>query len=279
MGGRRITDGTTTRAVRIGSPYAATPARGPSDSISVTTRPSGLSIVVPLFDEEDGVERLLAALRPVVATLDRSRDVEVILVDDGSRDRTLSKLRAAVGDGDPRWRVLAHDRNRGLTTALRTGTDAATQPLCAWLDADLSYDPAILLELCAALDAGADCATASCHAPGGRIEGVPALRGWLSRQASRCYRMATGRRLATFTCMVRAQRRDLLLRTWPERTGFLGVTEQMLRVLETGARVIEVPATLHARTTGRSKLRVLRVIRAHLGLIRAARRGLGVANS
>ena len=237
--------------------------------------PAGLSIVVPLFDEEEGVGALIAALRGVVASLAPLRELELILVDDGSRDRTWERLTRETEDGDPRWRVLRHDENRGLTAALLTGSLAARLPIVAWLDADLSYDPAILPSLIAALDAGADFAVASCHARGGRIDGVSWLRGWLSRQASRFYRVATRRRIATFTCMVRAQRRDLLLSTWPERAGFLGVTEQMLRALEAGSRVIEVPATLRARRTGRSKLKVLGAIRAHLGLVRAARRGLG----
>lgn len=237
--------------------------------------PAGLSIVVPLFDEEGGVGALLTALRGVAASLAPQRELEVILVDDGSHDRTWERLHEEVGDGAPTWQLLQHEANRGLTAALHTGSCAARLPIVAWLDADLSYDPAVLLALVAELDQGADFAVASCHAHGGRIEGVSWLRGWLSRQASRFYRVATGRRIATFTCMVRAQRRELLLRTWPERAGFLGVTEQMLRALEAGARVIEVPATLRARQTGRSKLKVLDAIRAHLGLVRAARRGLG----
>ena len=108
---------------------------------------------------------------------------------------------------------------------------------------------------------------------GGRVDGVSWLRACLSRQASRLYRLATGRKVATFTCMVRVQRRDLLLATWPEREGFLGVTEQLLRVLARGARLVEVPAVLRARRSGRSKLVVMRAVRAHLGLVLAAWRG------
>ncbi|MBI5853571.1 MAG: glycosyltransferase family 2 protein [Planctomycetes bacterium] len=242
-------------------------------STANSARP-GLSIVVPLYDEAGGVADLVARVGDFVAAESPRRELEVILVDDGSRDGTWDALGAAIPAGDPRWRRLRHDQNRGLTAALRTGTDAARLPFVAWLDADLSYEPAILAPLVAALDEGADLATASCHMRGGRIAGVPWIRGWLSRQASRLYRLATGRRVATFTCMVRAQRRELLLATWPERQGFLGVTEQLLRALGRGAVVVEVPATLHARRSGRSKLRVARAIRAHLGLIAAARRGL-----
>ncbi|MGA0868419.1 MAG: glycosyltransferase family 2 protein, partial [Planctomycetota bacterium] len=168
---------------------------------------------------------------------------------------------------------LRHPRNRGLTDALRTGTEAARHALVGWLDADLTYDPRLLPELAAALDEGADVAWASCHHPAGRMEGVPWLRRLLSRGASRLYGLATGRRqVHTFTCMVRVQRREDALRTWPERPGFLGVTEQLLRTLAAGSIAHELPATLRARRTGRSKMRIVPVIRAHLGLIVAARR-------
>lgn len=242
--------------------------------MSASSSHRGLSIVVPMYDEAEGVAALVARLREFVATESARRPVELILVDDGSRDGTWDALLAAIPAGDARWHCLRHAANQGLTAALRTGSDAATMPLVAWLDADLSYEVATLGRLAEALDGGAAFATASCHARGGRIDGVSWFRAWLSRQASRLYRIATGHRVATFTCMVRAQEREVLLTTWPERTGFLGVTEQMLRVLERGARVAEVPATLRARRTGRSKLRVLRAIRAHLGLVAAARRGL-----
>lgn len=225
-----------------------------------------------MCDEEAGVDALVGALAALVERERPHRAVEVVLVDDGSRDRTWERVGARLSD-DPTWRRLRHDRNRGLTHALRTGTEAARHELVAWLDADLTYDTAVLSALMAAVDAGADVGVASCHHPGGRIEGVSAFRCWLSRTASRLYRIATRRPVHTFTCMVRVQPRELALATWPERAGFLGVTEQLLRALEAGARVVEVPAVLRARRVGRSKMRVLRAARAHLGLIAAARAG------
>jgi dolichol-phosphate mannosyltransferase len=236
--------------------------------------PLSLSVVVPLFCEEAGVGPLCAALEEL-AEQQRGlgRAVEFILVDDGSTDRTAEELQARLPSADPHWRLLRHPRNRGLTDALRTGTEAARHALVGWLDADLTYDPRLLPELAAALDEGADVAWASCHHPAGRMEGVPWLRRLLSRGASRLYGLATGRRqVHTFTCMVRVQRREDALRTWPERPGFLGVTEQLLRTLAAGSIARELPATLRARRTGRSKMRIVPVIRAHLGLIVAARR-------
>lgn len=211
----------------------------------------------------------------MLAQRERGRRVEIVLVDDGSTDGTAAALEARIPD-DRCWHLLRHPQNRGLTDALRTGTEAATHDLVGWLDADLTYDPILLADLAEAVDAGADIAWASCHHPSGRMEGVPPLRRLLSRGASRLYGLATGRTaIHTFTCMVRVQRRAAALRTWPELPGFLGVTEQLLRALDAGARAREIPAVLRARRTGRSKMKILPVIRAHLGLIGAARRGFG----
>jgi dolichol-phosphate mannosyltransferase len=226
-----------------------------------------------MFDEVDSVPALTKALQDLQASEGTRRELEFVLVDDGSRDRTWEALAARTPRDDPRWRLVRHDRNRGLTAALRTGTETARHELVGWLDADLTYDPGILAALASSVDRAGGLAVASCHHPEGRMEGVPPLRRALSRPASRCYRLATRHRLHTFTCMVRVQARELALRTWPEREGFLGVTEQLLRVLDLGSPVAEVPAILRARDAGRSKMRVLRATMAHLGLIAAARRG------
>lgn len=229
---------------------------------------------MPLYDEASGVVELLDTLGELVRTEGARRAIEVVLVDDGSQDGTWEAIGARIPDEDARWRRIRHDRNRGLTAALRTGTEAARYELVGWLDADLTYDPVVLRGLAEAVDAGADLALASCHHPDGRMEGVPPLRSWLSRAASALYRLATRHALRTFTCMVRVQPRALALATWPELEGFLGVTEQLLRVLERDARVAEVPAVLRSRRTGRSKMRVVRAAWAHLKLIVAARRGI-----
>ena len=245
------------------------------------SRPSArgsLSVVVPLFDEEAGVPALIESLFQLVENEGPRRAVEIVLVDDGSTDRTWGAIAEASPAGDDRWRRIRHERNRGLTAALRTGTEAARHDLVGWLDADLTYDPVILSRLAAALDDGADLAVASCHHPGGRMTGVPTVRRWLSRGASFLYRLSSGHRIHTFTCMVRVQPRTLALRTWPARDGFLGVTEQLLRALDGGAQVSEVPAELRARRAGRSKMRVIRATRPHLGLMLAARRGLRSAD-
>ncbi len=230
--------------------------------------PSSLSIIVPLFDEEQGVPALAARLRAFVAAEAVPRAVDLVLVDDGSGDATHARLEEHFrGTGAA---ILRHPHNRGLTAALATGLASARGDLVAWLDSDLTYDPSVLLPLAAAIDAGdADLALASCYHPLGGVEGVPRWRLWLSRLASRGYRLTTGAPLHTFTCMVRVYRRAVLEACVPARGGFLGVTEVLLAAIRRGHRVVEVPAVLRRRRAGQSKMRLLRVGFGHLRLMLA----------
>jgi dolichol-phosphate mannosyltransferase len=224
-----------------------------------------MTVIVPLRDEADGVAALARRLASLVAREAPPRRVDLVLVDDGSTDETAALLEEHFADAPAL--ILRHPRARGLGAALATGLEVTSSPLVGWLDADLTYDPAVLLELAAAVDAGADVAVASCHHPGGKVEGVPRWRVQLSAAASALYRRLTGADLHTFTCMVRVYRREVLERCRTPTAGFAGVTEVLLQALWRGYAIAERPATLSRRRAGRSKLRVLRVGLAHLWLM------------
>lgn len=228
---------------------------------------ASLSVVVPMFNEAANVGALVGALTAWLSEQGAHRRVDFLFVDDGSTDATRAELERSLGDLPAR--VLVHPHNRGLTAALRTGSEAAAGDLIGWLDSDLTYEPRLLAALADACDDGAEVALASCYHPAGGVDGVPRWRLWVSKSASLAHRLASGVRLHTFTSMVRVYRRELLLRSWPTRGGFVGVTEVLLRALRQGARVTEVPAVLRRRRAGTSKMRLLRVTRGHLGLLAA----------
>ena len=98
------------------------------------------TIVVPAFNEEDG---LPVVLRKLLAVVDDS--FEVLVVDDGSTDRT-----AAVADDFP-CRLVRHERNRGKGEALKTGIEQARAPVVIWMDADDTYPPDAIPALADAL--------------------------------------------------------------------------------------------------------------------------------
>jgi len=84
-----------------------------------------LSVVIPAYNEEDGIGRTLRGLRDALPTC------EVIVVDDGSSDATVEQAKSVPG-----VRLLKHRYNRGYGGALKTGMRAATRPYVAWFDAD-----------------------------------------------------------------------------------------------------------------------------------------------
>jgi len=98
-----------------------------------------VSLVIPVYDEEENLPTLLAEIRAALGT--QSRPWEVLLVDDGSRDGSW-KLIVAEGAADPHVRGLRFAENRGQTAAFAAGFRAARGELVVTLDADLQNDPA-----------------------------------------------------------------------------------------------------------------------------------------
>ncbi|MCG8151921.1 glycosyltransferase, partial [Pimelobacter simplex] len=97
-----------------------------------------LSVVVPCYNEEAVVDALVAVLKDVLPEVAAS--FEVLLVDDGSSDGTLDRLRAINAD-DPRFRYLALSRNFGKESAMLAGLSLAKGDAVAILDADLQHPP------------------------------------------------------------------------------------------------------------------------------------------
>ena len=110
-----------------------------------------LSVVVPCFNEEESLPRLVEVLDQQLSALVTSW--EVILVDDGSRDRTLDLLRE-ISARDPRFRYLALSRNFGKESAMLAGLSWADGERVAILDADLQHPPHLLAEMLPKLDEG-----------------------------------------------------------------------------------------------------------------------------
>ena len=97
------------------------PAQVPSDALATTEHE--LSIILPALNEEANIERAMTAATKVAERLCTRH--EIIVVDDGSTDRTAKIVRAA-GEADPRIRLVSHERNQGYGHALRSGFEVAT---------------------------------------------------------------------------------------------------------------------------------------------------------
>ncbi len=228
-----------------------------------------ISVVVPMKDEEGSLPLLENELSALAGSLaGRGDRLEVILVDDGSTDGTAAVAEPICARHED-WQLVQHSKNRGFGAGLRTGVAAASGDVLVSYDADCAYPAADVLTLLAALDAGADVASATPFADGGAAD-AGALRLLVSRTCSTLYRLVLrgrARGIRTFTCAFRAYRADRLRRTGWRADGFLAAAEIVSRLLLDGARVVEVPSTLRPRVAGVSKMRVVRVAWAHLGLL------------
>ena len=219
--------------------------------------PLNLSVVVPLYNEEESlphlVEQLLSALRPT------DEAFELVLVDDGSSDRTanvLTKLSAEV----PEVVAVLLRKNYGQTAAMAAGFDVAGGEVIVSLDGDLQNDPADIPMLLAKLREGYDLVSGWRH----QRQDAALQRKLPSRIANRLIGRVTGVRLHDYGCSLKAYRREVLsdMRLYGELHRFLPA----LAFIE-GARITEVKVNHRARQFGSSKYGIDRTFRVLMDLL------------
>jgi dolichol-phosphate mannosyltransferase len=226
-----------------------------------------LSVVVPCYNEADGIPQLREKLLPVLDRVGANYDVELILVDDGSSDNTHDLLLKNFGDR-PNTRVILHPKNLNLGAAVRTGVAESKGDWIANLDSDCTYDPALLEPMLEKMKGGAALVTVSPYHPQGEVVGVPPYRMFLSKTLTAMYRLLLRKQIYTFTALARVYRRDIYQQIASPANDFTCLAEMMLKALKQNLSVTEVPATLSVRRFGESKMKTARVIQAHLTLLR-----------
>lgn len=241
---------------------------------------TAISLVIPCYNEELSLPYLANTLRSVERALDAEYHVELVFVDDGSTDRTWETLHRLFG-AQPNATFLRHTQNRGVTAGILTGIRSADSEIVCSIDCDCTYDPHELTHMIPLLTDGVDLVTASPYHPQGHVRNVPTWRLSLSRSLSHLYRVLLRQPLHTYTSCFRVYRRDAVLQIQVDREGFLGVAELLGKLAIAGSAIVEYPATLEVRMLGRSKMKILRTIVGHLGLLvsLAARRVLARGGS
>jgi glycosyltransferase involved in cell wall biosynthesis len=210
-------------------------------------------VVIPALNEEDGIaniiERVLAVrepLREVGVT-----DLELIVVDDGSRDRT-AEIVASYADAV----LVQHPVNRGYGAAIKTGFRRAKGNLLAFLDADGTYPPEYFPQLCRPiLEEGADLVIGSRMA--GAQSDMPAVRRLGNLIFATLVSLIGNQRVSDSASGQRVLRRDALLPLYPLPDGLNFTPVMSTRAIHENLRIVEV-AIPYAERRGRSKLSVVR---------------------
>jgi dolichol-phosphate mannosyltransferase len=215
---------------------------GGGDGVTAAEGEVELSVVLPVYDEEDSLRELVAEIAPVALAI--TPDHEIVFVDDGSTDggpAILDELRAA----NPRIVVWRLDRNHGLSSALHCGFNRSRGRVIATLDADLQNDPADLPKLYAAVKAGADMA---CGYRAVRHD--PFVKRASSKIANAFRSRRTGDGIRDVTCPLKVFRREVLSVFHP----FNGLHRFLPTLAQSaGFKVVEIPVSHRARRHGESK--------------------------
>jgi dolichol-phosphate mannosyltransferase len=234
-----------------------------------------LSIIVPCYNEVENIPNLKNELLPIIETIvargyaDNSEQcqAEIVFVDDGSQDGTMSKLKEVFENYNQpgiKLKYVQHQTNLGLGAALRTGFSAADGDILITVDSDGTYKFSEIPALLDCLVPGIDIVTASPYNPAGGVVGVPANRLVLSKGSSMIYRILLDWHIYTYTSLFRAYRSEVIRNISFDSNGFLGGTELMVKAMLKGYRVAEYPSVLFKRVYGVSKAKIWQTIIAHL---------------
>ncbi|MDH4136098.1 MAG: glycosyltransferase family 2 protein [Anaerolineae bacterium] len=217
-----------------------------------------LSIVIPLFNEEESVEPLYAQLKEALEPLEQS--YEIIIVDDGSTDWSFELLKGLQAQ-DKRLKVIRFRRNFGQTAAFAAGFEYAQGQVVVTMDADLQNDPADIPRLLEKLEEGYDVVS------GWRVERWKSA--WLTRRlpsvvANRLISETTGVHLHDYGCSLKAYRSEVVknINLYGELHRFIPAMASWM-----GVSVAEIPIRYQPRQFGQSKYGMSRTIKVILDLL------------
>jgi glycosyltransferase involved in cell wall biosynthesis len=216
-----------------------------------------LSLVVPVYNEQENLPLLFDAIRKALKPIKRSW--ETVFVDDGSTDTSLDVLHTLAKKYPKHVRVVAFRRNFGQTAAISAGIDHARGEIIVLLDADLQNDPADIPRLLAKLNEGYDLVSGwrKDRKDSRLTRTVPSnIANWIISQV-------TGVHLHDFGCTLKAYHRDVLagFRLYGEMHRFIPVFAHSV-----GARITEMPVSHHPRKFGRANYGLERIAKVLLDL-------------
>lgn len=222
-----------------------------------------LSVIIPCWNEEKGVFRFVPELWPVLERL--GLDFEVVVVDDGSSDKTVEEVKKI---NKPELRLVTYLPHKGLGAAVRAGIAAATGDYTVVLDSDFTFHPNLIPSLLVALNDNpqVDFIVGSANLAG-YSKDIPAWRLWISKAANLTYSILLGRYVTAVSQIFRLYKTKQLQELSLTSVGFDIDAEILFKLVFRGKKFVEVPAKLTNRIYGVSKLNYYREIRRNLILI------------
>ena len=221
--------------------------------------PLPISLVIPAFNEAEVIAKAIAEAEQ--ALQQSFPQFEILIVDDGSSDRTAECVREQIPLA-PNTQLITHEKNRGYGAALRTGFEASQFPLVAFTDADCQFDLRELSQLALA-------ASESEIAVGIRVDRKDSWRRcFFSKGYNLLARTFAGTGVRDVDCALKVFRRDSLAEILPESTGFFVNTEMLARARMLKMTVAEIPVTHRPRLGGESKVSLLEIPKTFSKLVR-----------
>jgi glycosyltransferase involved in cell wall biosynthesis len=208
-------------------------------------RKPGLSVFFPAYNDSGTIASLVIAARQAARSL--TPDYEIIIVNDGSADRT-AEIADELARTYPDVRVVHHPRNRGYGGALQSGFAAATRELVFYTDGDAQYDPAEMTVLWEALRDDVDLVN------GYKISrSDPLHRIVIGRIYHHTVKLLFGLRVRDVDCDFRLMRRSIFDTVQLEKTSGVICLEMMKKIQDAGFRIAEMPVHHYHRAYGRSQ--------------------------
>src|SRR5688572_11867100 len=216
-----------------------------------------LSVVVPLYNEEESLRPLHQAITRAVAPLGIA--YEIVFVDDGSRDATAA-IATELARGDPHVCVVRFRRNYGQTPAMAAGIEQARGDVIVTMDGDLQNDPDDIAALLAKIDEGYDIVVGWRHDRQDKL----ISRKIPSRIANRLIAKATGVPIQDNGCSLKAYRASLIKKIplYSEMHRFIPAMASIA-----GPKIAELKVKHHARQFGQSKYGLSRIYKVLLDLL------------
>jgi len=244
--------------IRLSQSSSATPAAQVlGEGCGVNQSLPGLSIVIPALNEEESIEstvRRCLNARQHVQRRGGIGEIEIIVVNDGSTDRT-SEIAQHIADVEPAVSVINFAHNRGYGAALKEGFRQSRGEFVSFLDADGTCDPRYFADMCSAMhNQDAAVVLGSRMGPGNKM---PAIRRLGNTLYAILLGFLSGRAVTDTASGMRVIRRDALSALYPLPDGLNFTPAMSARALLSDLRIVEVPMS-YAERVGESKLHVMR---------------------